>query len=220
MLPLGDDNTLRRTFPTVNYALIAINVVAFLVELGQPDVQGFITRWGTVPAEVTSGRHLETLLSGMFLHGGWLHLLGNMLFLWIFGDNVEDAFGHVRYLGFYLVCGIAAGLAQSLLNPSSNLPGVGASGAISGVLGAYLVMFGSNRVRVLIGWFFIAVVPAFVMIGVWILIQFINGFASFATTAQTGGIAYGAHVGGFLAGLLLVTLLPKRLPPRYRLRSW
>jgi membrane associated rhomboid family serine protease len=220
VLPLGDDNTLRRSFPTVNYALIAANVVAFLFELGQPDLQGFITRWGTVPAEVTAGRHLETLLSGMFLHGGWLHLLGNMLFLWIFGDNVEDAFGHVRYLGFYLVCGLAAGLAQSFLNMTSNLPGVGASGAISGVLGAYLVMFGSNRVRVLIGWFFIAVVPAFVMIGVWILIQFLLGFASIGQTAQTGGVAYGAHVGGFVAGLVLVTLLPKRLPPRYRLRSW
>src|SRR3954468_14901423 len=150
MLPLGDDNSGRRTVPFVTYALVAINLLAFFVELAQPDLDSFILRWGTVPAQVMAGKGLLTLLTSMFLHGGWAHILGNMLFLWIFGDNVEDAFGHGLYLIFYLVCGIIASLAQVMLSPSSQLPGIGASGAISGVLAAYIVMFGSNRVRVLI----------------------------------------------------------------------
>jgi membrane associated rhomboid family serine protease len=220
MLPIGDYNAARRRFPFVNYALIAANVLAFLFELSQPDLQAFIERWGTVPAVVSSGNGLATILTGSFLHAGWAHLLGNMLFLWIFGDNVEDALGHLRYLLFYLASAVAAGLAQVYLDPSSALPGVGASGAISGVLAAYLVMFGGNPVRVLIG-FFPAVVPAYLMIGVWILFQFVNGFASLADTAQTGGVAYGAHVGGFVAGLFLTLLLrppratrPRRFDPR------
>jgi membrane associated rhomboid family serine protease len=142
----------------------------------------------------------------MFLHAGWAHLLGNMLFLFIFGDNVEDAFGHFKYLAFYLVCGIAASLAQVALAPGSRVPGVGASGAISGVLAAYVVMFGNNRVRVILG-IFPAVVPAYVMIGLWIVLQFVYGAVSLGYTQQSGGVAYGAHVGGFLCGLLLTFVL-------------
>ena len=207
MMPLGDDDSGRRTLPIVTYALIAINVLVFVVfELPNPDLDAFINRWGTVPAEIMAGKDLVTLLTSMFLHGGWAHLLGNMLFLWIFGDNVEDAFGHALYLVFYLVTGLAASMAQVLLSPSSTIPGVGASGAISGVLAAYIVMFGSNRVRVLIGGM-LTTVPAYVMIGLWIVLQFVNGFASIANTAETDGVAYGAHVGGFIAGLILTFLL-------------
>ena len=207
MMPLGDDDSGRRTLPVVTYALIAINVLVFvLLELPNPNLDAFINQWGTIPAEIMAGRGLLTLLTSMFLHGGWAHLLGNMLFLWIFGDNVEDAFGHGLYLIFYLVTGLAASMAQVLLSPSSTIPGVGASGAISGVLAAYIVMFGSNRVRVLMGGM-LTTVPAYVMIGLWIVLQFVNGFASIADTAQTDGVAYGAHVGGFIAGLILTFLL-------------
>ena len=213
MLPIGDDNTYRRTFPIVTYGLIALNVVVFFTELGQPDPGAYVAQWGATPSQISSGHSLGTLLTSMFLHAGWAHLLGNMLFLFIFGDNVEGAFGHMKYLGIYICCGLAAGLSQIYLAPNSNVPSIGASGAISGVLAGYVVMFGNNPVRVLIG-FFPAVVPAWVMIGVWIALQFVNGAASFAHTQQSGGVAYGAHVGGFLAGLLLTFLLrPRRRRP-------
>ena len=213
MIPIGDDNTYRRRFPGVTYGLIALNVAVFLVELGQPDTQAYLFQWGAVPARISQGQDLVTLVTSTFLHAGWWHLLGNMLFLFVFGDNVEDAFGHVRYLAFYLVCGVLAGLGQVVLTPTADLPGVGASGAISGVLAAYVVMFGGNRVRVLIG-IFPAVVPAWVMIGVWVALQFLNGLASVGQTAQTGGVAYGAHIGGFVGGLVLTLVLrPSRTRP-------
>jgi len=213
VIPIGDDNTSRRSFPFVNYGLITINVVVFIVELQQPDPQAYISRWGAVPASISAGHNLETLVTSAFLHAGWLHLLGNMLFLYIFGDNVEDAFGHLRYLFFYLACAVLAGLGQVYLAPSAQLPGVGASGAISGVLAAYLVMFGTNPVRVLI-FIFPTVVPAYVMIGVWIVLQVLNSMASGSQAVQTGGIAYGAHIGGFVGGLLLTLLLRPRGSPR------
>jgi membrane associated rhomboid family serine protease len=206
MIPIGDQNAYRRTVPFVTYALIALNVVVFLVELGQPDPQAYLIEWGAVPDRISHGQALATLITSMFLHAGWWHLIGNMLFLFVFGDNVEDAFGHVRYLLFYLACGVLAGLGQTFLAPNADLPGVGASGAISGVLAAYLIMFGNNPVRVLI--FIIpAVVPAWLMIGVWIVMQFLNGIASLGTTAQSGGVAYGAHIGGFIGGLVLTLFL-------------
>jgi membrane associated rhomboid family serine protease len=214
VIPIGDDNTYRRRFPVVNYTLIAINIAVFLVELSQPDPQGYIVRWGAVPARITAGHDLVTLVTSTFLHAGWWHLLGNMLFLYVFGDNVEDAFGHVRYLLFYLACGVLAGLGQIVLAPGSDLPGVGASGAISGVLAAYLIMFGTNPVRVLIV-ILPATVPAWLMIGVWIVLQLLNGFATIGQTAQTGGVAYGAHIGGFAGGLVLTLLLrPAQVRPR------
>ena len=212
MLPIGDDNSRRRTFPFVTYTLVALNAVVFLVELGQPDPQAYLSQWGATPSQISAGQSLATLVTSMFLHAGWAHLLGNMLFLVIFGDNVEDAFGHFKYLAFYLACGIAAALAQVVLAPGSRVPSVGASGAISGVLAAYVVMFGNNRVRVLLG-FFPTVVPAYVMIGLWIVLQFVLGAASLGYTQQSGGVAYGAHVGGFLCGLLLTFVLrPARRP--------
>ena len=197
-LPIGDDNSSRRIFPFISYALIAINVLVFvLIELPHPDIGAFFQRWGTVPAQIQAGQAFETLITSMFLHGGWLHLGSNMLFLWIFGDNVEDSFGHSIYLIFYIICGIGASLAQVFLNPGSNIPGVGASGAIAGVLAGYIIMFGNRPVRVLMGGF-ITQVPAFIMIGLWIASQFMSVFAG-----QEDGVAYWAHIGGFIVGLIL-----------------
>ena len=207
MLPIGDDDRDRRTFPFVTYALIAVNVLVFvLLELPQGDnLDAFLTRWGTIPSQILAGNGLITLITSMFLHAGWLHLGSNMLFLWIFGDNVEDAFGHVIYLIFYLVCGIAASMAQVLISPSSTVPGVGASGAIAGVLAAYIVLFGSRPVRVLMQGI-MTTVPSYVMIGIWIVTQLLSGFGTLGDT-QNGGVAYWAHIGGFVAGLLLTFLL-------------
>jgi membrane associated rhomboid family serine protease len=207
MLPIGDDNSDRRTFPFVTYALIVINVLVFvLLELPQGDnLDAFLTRWGTIPSQIVAGNGLITLITSMFLHAGWLHIGSNMLFLWIFGDNVEDAFGHVIYLIFYLVCGIAASLAQVLVGPSSTVPGVGASGAIAGVLAGYIVLFGSRPVRVLMQGI-LTTVPSYVMIGLWIVTQLLSGFGALGDT-QSGGVAYWAHIGGFVAGLALTFLL-------------
>lgn len=203
MLPLGDDNSDRKTFPFVTYALIAINVLVFmLLELPQgQNLDAFLTRWGAVPAQIMAGNGLLTLITSMFLHGGWLHLGSNMLFLWIFGDNVEDAFGHGLYLLFYLVCGIAASFAHILVDTSSAIPGVGASGAIAGVLAAYIVLFGARPVRVLMGGM-LTNVPSYVMIGLWFVTQLVSGFGG-----QSDGVAYWAHIGGFIAGLVLTFLL-------------
>jgi membrane associated rhomboid family serine protease len=215
MFPVGDDQVAGGPPKLVTVALIALNVLAFLLELGQGSegaLQSFIQAWGVVPREYTTGHDIapliplpfwSTLLTSMFLHGGWMHLGGNMLYLWIFGDNLEKVMGNARFLLFYLVCGIAAGLAHIVFSGGSTVPTVGASGAISGILGGYMVLFPRNRVRVLTRGGIMAV-PAFVMLGFWIVIQLISGFGSIATTADTGGVAYLAHVGGFLAGLLLV----------------
>jgi membrane associated rhomboid family serine protease len=207
MMPIGDDNSGRRIIPFVNYALIAINVlVYFFIELASGDVERFIYTWGSIPSEILAGRGILTLITSMFLHdpSSILHLASNMLFLWIFGDNVEDAFGHALYLVFYLVCGIVANLAQALAAPSATVPGVGASGAIAGVMGAYIVMFGANRIRVLMGRA-ITTVPSYVMIGLWIVLQFFSGFGSIGDTG--GGVAYWAHIGGFIAGVALAFLM-------------
>jgi membrane associated rhomboid family serine protease len=203
MLPLGDDNSDRRTIPFVTYALIAINVLVFvLLELPQGEnLDAFLTRWGTIPAQIVAGNGLLTLITSMFLHGGWLHLGSNMLFLWIFGDNVEDAFGHGLYLLFYLLCGIAASFAHILVDTTSTIPGVGASGAIAGVLAAYIVLFGTRPVRVLMRGV-LTNVPSYVMIGLWFVTQLISGFGG-----QSDGVAYWAHIGGFIAGLVLTFLL-------------
>jgi membrane associated rhomboid family serine protease len=213
MLPLGDDNSGRRIVPYVTYALIAINVlVYFFVELAAPNVEEFIFRWGSIPTQILQGRGLITLITSMFLHdpSSIMHLASNMLFLWIFGDNIEDAFGHVLYLVFYLVCGIAANIAQALAAPTAEVPGVGASGAIAGVMGAYILLFGGNRIRVLLG-YVVTTVPSYVMIGLWIVLQFISGFGSIGDTG--GGVAYWAHIGGFVTGLVLGFLLRGKAHP-------
>jgi membrane associated rhomboid family serine protease len=217
MLLLGDENRGQRLKPWTNYSLIAANFAVFLYELtlSPIELERFIARWGVVPYEISHGHDYYTLVTDMFLHGGWLHILGNMLFLWVFGDNVEDSMGHFRYLIFYLLCGIAANLGQVSVNPDSFVPLVGASGAISGVLAAYLVMFPFGKIKTLflIGWIpIILLVPAWVQIGLWVILQFVNGFMTIGgNTAETGGgVAYFAHIGGFLAGLILVWVFRDR----------
>lgn len=212
MFPLGDDNTGRRIVPVVTYALIVINVLFFLVELSGGDA--FVQNWSIIPRELMAdpADELITLFTAMFMHGSWMHLLGNMLYLWIFGDNVEDRLGHAKFLIFYLLCGLVATFAQVLVNPGSNVPNLGASGAIAGVLGAYLVMFPGSRVRVMMGRGIIPL-PALVVIGFWALLQVMG---SFSATGDTGGIAYMAHVGGFVAGVVLVILFGGRRQPQLR----
>lgn len=210
LLPIGDDDSARRTFPFVTYALIALNVAFFLVELSGGDA--FIEKWAFVPSRFLAnpGGDFLTIFTAMFMHAGWVHLLGNMLYLFIFGDNVEDRFGHIKYTIFYLVCGIAATFAQLAFSTGSSVPNLGASGAIAGVLGAYILMFPKGSVRVLMGRGIVPV-PALVVIGLWIVLQFFSGIGAItSSTADTGGVAYMAHVGGFIAGLVLTLLLGGR----------
>lgn len=213
MFPIGDDDSARRTVPLITYALIALNVLFFLVELGGGDA--FIIKWAFVPSRFLAnpGADILTLFTSMFMHAGWVHLGGNMLYLWIFGDNVEDRFGHIKYVIFYLLCGLAATLAQLVFNVGSNLPNLGASGAIAGVLGAYILLFPQGRVRVLQGQQVIQV-PALIVIGLWIVLQFFSGIGSIANTADTGGVAFMAHIGGFIAGFVLTFLFRGRRTPR------
>ena len=219
MIPLGDSIRARRT-PFVTYVLIALNVFFFFIELGQgPRLQEFILQWGAVPARIQRWNEdpavLITLITSMFLHGGWLHLIGNMVYLWIFGDNVEDRLGHVRYLIFYLLGGIVAGLVQVWFSPGSPIPGIGASGAVAAVLGAYLVFYPSAHVLVGIPIFFwleVVALPAILVLGFWFVTQFFSGLFSLALVdaAYTGGVAWWAHVGGFVAGLILGPLMQLR----------
>ena len=222
LFPLGDDNSGRQTTPIVNYALIAANVLVFLIQLTAGDP--FTNGWSTVPYEITHGQDLIrdvaiggehihlyagptpiylTLLSSMFMHGSLLHIGGNMLYLWIFGDQIEDFLGHAKYLVFYLLCGFAADFAHILFNADSMIPTLGASGAIAGVLGAYLVKYPKNNVRVMMGRM-ITTVPAIVVLGLWIVLQIVSQFMD---AAGAGGVAYMAHIGGFAAGVALIYIL-------------
>ncbi len=234
MIPLKDDAGRRRRFPFVTYLLIVANIAVFLLELNQgPQTQAFIFAYSVVPAALTHNIPQTTLFASqlpqpfpyqtpspvwltiftsMFMHAGWLHIAGNMLFLYIFGDNVEDRFGHLGYLIFYLFCGIIAALAQTFVDPNSTIPSLGASGAIAGVLAAYVVFFPGARVTTLIFlgiFFFITRLSAFILIGLWFALQFFDGVAALNDHTQQamGGVAYFAHVGGFVAGLLVALLL-------------
>jgi membrane associated rhomboid family serine protease len=225
MFPISDDNPRRHLTPYVNYGLIGVCVLAFLwqVSLGQRGEELAIYQLGMIPARLLGGQELPpelvivpawaTVFTSMFMHGGWLHLGGNMLYLWIFGDNIEDSMGHVRYLVFYLACGVAAALAQGVTNSTSVIPMVGASGAISGVLGAYILLHPGATVRVLIflGFFVtVAHVPALIVLGVWFALQLFSGLAA---AGDQPGVAFWAHVGGFVAGLALVPLFKRRAIP-------
>ncbi len=217
MLPIGDDNSARRTVPVVTYALIALNIVFFLVELGGGDP--FVEKWAFVPARFLANPFADflTLFTSLFMHAGWVHLGGNMLYLWIFGDNVEDRFGHIKFTIFYLICGLAATFAQLVFSTGSNVPNLGASGAIAGVLGAYILLFPQGKVRVLQGQQTIQV-SALIVIGLWIVLQFFSGIGSIVATADTGGVAYMAHIGGFIAGFALTFLLRGKSAPRLTAR--
>ena len=254
LLPLGDDNRDRHITPVINYILIALNILAFVFwqDMGTniPVTFGF----ATVPEEILTGRDLITrsvlvenpitgqnelqpglqetpipvyltLITSMFMHGGWAHLGGNMLFLWIFGDNVENALGHKRYLIFYLLCGVIASLAHvffaSFLNQSTLVASLGASGAISGVMGGYILLFPRRGVHV---WFLFGIItlPALIVVGLWFVFQVINGMGMLGGEETAGGVAYAAHIGGFLAGLILVKLFHRRIAPvqQDRRTSW
>jgi rhomboid family protein len=226
MFPIRDDNPTLGT-PAITVVLIGLNVAAWILVQGmgaEPTLSQSVCELGLIPGEllgripegytlpmsremscVIGPPHWYTPLSSMFLHGGWLHLIGNMWFLWLFGNNVEDSMGHGRYLVFYLLCGLAAASAQTLVNPNSAIPMVGASGAISGVMGAYIVLYPRVRIHMLIflGFFITrAVVPAYVMLGYWLLLQIVGGLPALAD--ESGGVAFWAHAGGFLAGAVLV----------------
>ena len=233
MFPYKDENpTLRQ--PVVTFALIALNVAAWVLfqHMGQsPGLEQSVCRLGLVPGHLLghlpSGATVqlgpgascrisdlpgwETVLTSMFMHGGWLHLIGNMWFLWVFGNNVEDSSGRLRFLIFYLLCGAIAALAQSLANPESRIPMVGASGAISGVMGAYIILYPKVRVHMLVflGFYVTKLaVPAYFMLGYWLLIQLVSG--ALAVGQESGGVAFLAHAGGFVAGMLLITLFKNR----------
>jgi len=252
VFPLYDDNADRLTTPIVNYAIIAANILVFVVfqQLGTND--SFTYSFSTVPLEITTGRDIVTpssvretmtgqrllvpglgptpisvyltLFTSMFMHGGIAHIAGNMLFLWIFGDNIEDRLGHVRYLLFYLVCGIAASLAHVFTTAafatdqsSMLVPSLGASGAISGVLGGYILLHPKRRVTVIL-FRFLTDVPAYVAIGIWFAFQLISGLGMLGGGSQEGGVAYAAHIGGFVAGVVLIKLFDRgsRSVPNFR----
>src|SRR5881227_2214877 len=241
LFPIGDDNRGRTTTPVVNYVLIAVNVLVFVFLQGLGSNDKFTYAYSTVPAEIISGKDIVTrpvavqqftgqrfeitglqptpipvyltLITSMFMHGGIAHIFGNMLFLFIFGDNIEDRVGHFRYLIFYLVCGVLAGLSHVFATvalaggdqASLLVPSLGASGAISGVLGAYILLFPTNRVVVLLGWIAMPM-PAFIAIGLWFVFQLISGLGVLGSGSQQGGVAYAAHIGGFIAGLILINI--------------
>ena len=240
MFPIGDDNSDRHLTPVVNYVLIALNVLVFVFLQGMGGNYGFTYSFSTVPAEILTGTDIVTqgemlrdpqtgqtfqmpglgvtpihvwltMLTSMFMHGGWSHLLGNMLFLWIYGDNIENRLGHRRYLAFYLICGILASLshvfATSVMTPDNlNIPSLGASGAISGVMGSYLLLFPHRRIKVFV-LRTIVEVPALLALGLWIATQVVSGVGSVGQGG--GGVAYAAHIGGFVFGMLLVKFFDK-----------
>lgn len=208
MMPIGDDNTGRRLTPIVTYVLIAVNVLFFLLELSSGDA--FINRWAFVPTRFLADPigDFPTLFTSMFMHAGWAHLLGNMLYLWIFGDNVEDRLGHGLFTVFYILCGLGATFAQLAFSMGSSIPNLGASGAIAGVLGAYIMMFPQGSVNVLVGRV-VTRMSALIVIGFWIVLQIFSGIGTLTASSQTegGGVAYMAHIGGFVTGMILTFLL-------------
>lgn len=237
MIPLRDDNPTNIT-PVMTWGLIAVNVAVFLyqVSLGERQGQVFVYEFGAIPAVIFGSRELPeylaaippqlSLLTNMFLHGGWLHLIGNMVYLWIFGDNIEAAMGRIRFLVFYLFCGVLASLSHALTDPASLIPTIGASGAISGILGAYVLLYPRARVLVLIPFGFLTrlmYIPAAFALGFWFLLQVLSGSASIG--AKGGGVAFFAHIGGFIAGMVSVGLFKRRdvrffNPPQPRRQSF
>jgi len=202
MIPLKDASRQPRRYPIVTTSIIVVNSLVFLSEL--MGGEAFVKQWSLVPADIVAGHHLITIITAMFMHGGWMHIIGNMIFLWAFGPEIEDAMGPVRYLIFYLASGVIASLAQVAAIPHSTVPNLGASGAIAGVMGAFLITYPTDQIRtlVLFGIFVrITFIPAALLIGVWFIIQLFNQVGSVADM-QGGGVAYVAHVGGFIFGAI------------------
>ena len=200
MIPLADASRRPRRFPVVTTSIIVVNVLVFLLELVGGDA--FVMHWSVIPADIIAGKHWVTVITSMFMHAGWMHILGNMVFLWAFGPEMEDAMGRVRYLAFYLLSGLLASLAQIAVMPHSTVPNLGASGAIAGVMGGFLITYPHDQIRTLLlfGWFMrITLVPAALLIGLWFLIQLFSQVGAVADV-QSGGVAYMAHVGGFIFG--------------------
>jgi membrane associated rhomboid family serine protease len=211
MIPLSDSDRRLFRFPAVTILIIGANAVMFIFELIKG--QAFIVRWSLTPSEIASGKNLITILSAMFMHGGWLHIIGNMVYLWAFGPEIEDQMGRARYVAIYLLGGVVAFLAQVVMDPSSTVPNLGASGAIAAVMGAFLVFFPHDRIRTILflGWFVtITLVPAILMIGFWFLIQLFSEVGALVQR-QSGGIAYMAHIGGFVFGMGMGRLFRGRL---------
>ena len=233
MIPLSDPDITRENRPYITMGIIGLNGLVFLYELtlGSLETAQFFYKWGFIPLEFTSGEEFESLFTGiemlpiqsiiptwataitsMFMHGGFMHFGSNMLFLWVFGDNIEDRLGHIKFILFYISCGIAAILFQVATNGQSQVPNIGASGAIAGVLGAYLVLFPYSRINTLLIMYFITIIriPAVFMLVFWFILQFFGGIGSLSTaTSHTGGVAYWAHVGGFLAGVVSIAIYLK-----------
>jgi membrane associated rhomboid family serine protease len=210
MIPLGDADRRPLHFPVVTAVIIGVNALVFLLELAGGDA--FINQWSLVPADIVAGRNWITILTAMFMHAGWMHILGNMLFFWVFGPEIEDVMGPLRYLVFYLLGGLVATFAQIVMDPASTVPNLGASGAIAAVMGAFLITYPRDRIRTVLifGWFArITFVPAIILVGLWFLTQLFSEVGALAQT-QTGGVAYMAHVGGFLFGAIFARLFETR----------
>jgi membrane associated rhomboid family serine protease len=229
MFPISDSNIIRRSRPFINISIISLCAAVFIYELVLGDLGRaiFFYQFGLIPAELAHGANFEsivipggtlsvatpisnwaTMFTSMFIHGDWMHFATNMLFLWVFGDNIEDRFGHFKYFLFYLAAGITAAGLQIAIDTMSEIPTIGASGAIAGVLGAYLVLFPRSRVRTIVIFFFITFIriPAILLLGFWFLLQFIGGVGSLGPSAQAGGVAYWAHVGGFIFGIIVAAI--------------
>ncbi|NLE44367.1 MAG: rhomboid family intramembrane serine protease [Chloroflexi bacterium] len=210
-MPLGNASRRPLRFPTATVLIILVNGLLFIAELTAG--LDFVQRWAVIPRDILAGRRWFTVLTAMFLHAGWAHILGNMLFFWVFGPQIENAMGTVRYVVFYLLGGWVATMAQVLTTPASPIPVVGASGAIAAVMGAFLIMFPRDRIRTVVffGWFIrLTLMPAAVLIGMWFIIQLFSGLGALVQT-QRGGVAYMAHIGGFVFGLLLSRFFRKRV---------
>lgn len=226
MIPLKDEIKTRRV-PVVNYVLILINVAVFIYQfVNASQMEAIVSRYAMIPANITTAFTVENLrpvITSMFMHAGWVHLLANMLYLWIFGDNIEDRLGHFGYLNFYLAGGFAAAALHVLINPLSTVPTVGASGAIAAVLGAYLVLYPKARIYTFIPigfWAQLRLVPAAVVLGLWFVLQLFSGFATLGGGSDVGGTAFWAHIGGFVFGVLIGFLFKPRETSELKYRQW
>jgi membrane associated rhomboid family serine protease len=210
MIPLGDASRRPLHFPIITTLLISANVIVFLLELAGGNA--FIIRWSLVPADIMAGHNWITILTAMFMHAGWAHILGNMLFFWVFGPQIEDVMGPLRFLAFYLLGGLVATAAQILIDPTSTVPNLGASGAIAGVMGAFLITYPRDRIRTILFLFIfvqVTLIPAILLVGFWFLVQLFSEVGALAQV-QGGGVAYMAHIGGFAFGALTARLFESR----------